>query len=273
MSIPCATVETSDPAMVDPHLISVITPTHRPDAPYLRDAYESLVAQDGVDWEWLVQFDGDDWTAPQWLLEDARVRLESNGKHLGIAMTRNRALMRSHGDLIQTLDADDALLPEALSVLAAAVRSGNVAYAVGTVVLLIDGKPSAATDPFGRPKLPALPFGEIPTGVLSQYWLRHDRMPFAMNGAMWRRDVVLAYGGWSAIQTSEDVALMLPVSEDYAGVYLDHTTFVYRQHDESTMHDPNYFTVARPRDNGFVAEQLKAIAKLRRERSGGVREG
>jgi hypothetical protein len=98
-------------------------------------------------------------------------------------------------------------------------------------------------------------------------------MPFAMNGAMWQRDVVLAYGGWSAIQTSEDIALMLPVSEDHAGVYLDHPTFIYRQHAESTMHDPDYFTVTRPRDNGFVAQQLKAIAKLKLERFRGQSTG
>src|ERR1039458_5787847 len=113
-------------------LISVITPTHKPEAPYLEEAYEGLCAQD-VNWEWVLQFDGERWDMPSYLLGDDRVRLECNGKHLGVAMTRNRACVRARGELVQVLDSDDVLLPGATRVLMEAVLRTGVAYAAGRV--------------------------------------------------------------------------------------------------------------------------------------------
>src|ERR1035437_1599671 len=52
--------------------VSVLTPvyTAHTEERFLREAYNALREQEGVDWEWVVQVDGDALRLPEWLLED-----------------------------------------------------------------------------------------------------------------------------------------------------------------------------------------------------------
>ncbi len=243
-------------------LISVITPTHDPAAPYLEEAYEGLLGQESAAWEWILQFDGESWELPSYLVGDPRITLECNGKHLGIAMTRNRALTRSRGQFIQTLDADDIFLPDALAATAEVLQRGGYAYALGWHAdLFEDGRREKATL--------YLPLGEIPPGRVIEYWYQfsappyYGKMPFTMPCVMWRREILFAYGGWTAIEVGEDTDLLLAVAEDHTGFYLDRETMLYRRHGASTMHGGEYWDVQRPRDHAFMAQRPRAIRKLK----------
>src|ERR1035438_1682070 len=189
------------PATVIPGLVSVITATHDPLAPFLRETYESLLIQEGVEWEWLGQFDGESWEPPTWLQHNSRVKVECNGDRLGVAITRNRALTRSCGKFIQTLDADDVLLPNALRAASDILKQGDHAYALGYHLDLMPGGQTQG------PKI-HLPLGEIPPGAIADYWYDFcdppywGKMPFGPAYVMWRRDVLFAYGGWSALEVA-----------------------------------------------------------------------
>lgn len=95
-------------------LISVIIPTYNRGW-IVKDAVESVLRQDFVDFELLVIDDGStDNTADvlQAITGDFRVIRQENR---GVSSARNRGIRESGGDLIAFLDSDDAWLPQKLS--------------------------------------------------------------------------------------------------------------------------------------------------------------
>jgi hypothetical protein len=76
--------------------VSVLTAARTPEPAFLLDAYASLRVQSGVGWEWLIQLDGEmGHELPPEIVADHRVQVAANGRHLGTAATRNRALLRA----------------------------------------------------------------------------------------------------------------------------------------------------------------------------------
>ncbi len=98
-------------------LVSVITPAYNY-ARFLRDAFDSLIAQTLPRWEWIVVDDGstDDTQAvlSELAARDPRVRVVRQ-ENSGQGAARNRGFEESRGRFVQFLDADDRLLPEKLA--------------------------------------------------------------------------------------------------------------------------------------------------------------
>src|SRR4051794_35758529 len=143
--------------------VSVITATHAPGATFLTDTGDSVAAQslpDGWDLEWLVQEDG---ASPQ-LEEDVTdrwpmaVRYSANGRQFGPGATRNSALARAHGDLVQVLDHDDVLLPGALALQIGKFEQYPIHWAVAAADDLLD---DGSRKSWGS----AIPFGLVEPGV------------------------------------------------------------------------------------------------------------
>lgn len=91
--------------------ISIITPVHPSVPDYLKDAYESLVAQElpsGWQWEWIVQQDGQDGAIASLVPEDPRISY-GTGRAGGPGVARTLALARATGQYVKVLDADDQL--------------------------------------------------------------------------------------------------------------------------------------------------------------------
>jgi glycosyltransferase involved in cell wall biosynthesis len=240
--------------------ISIITATHRPDAPYLHETYNSILRQTETNWEWLIQYDGATWEPPAWLrralTDDPRVQLHLNGQYLGIAMTRNRALSRAQGRYIQVLDADDQLTPHALEKLKNELAADpELSYAIGCIVKYRSADES-------QPQTLHLPFGKLEPGTIGDFWLENGKMPLHASSGMWDRRTLIAHGGWTAIHVSEDTAVALAISEQHAGIFIEHPTFIYRVHENSTVHHPDYWTVHRSTAHVFVREQILAIRAM-----------
>ncbi|WP_431042797.1 glycosyltransferase [Streptomyces sp. P1-3] len=212
--------------------VDVVTAVHAPYAAFLPTAWESLCAQSHSDWGWLVQVDGPydevlDALSACGAARDARVRVEVNRTSEGPAVTRNVALGRGTAPLVQNVDADDLLEPDALAILADALAAHPAAgFALGHARDLL---------PTGELRDHALP---VPAGVLARGALLADwatepgayRLPVHPAGVMWRRSLLLRIGGWSALRGMEDTGTLMAASAMAPGVLLDAPTLRYRKH-------------------------------------------
>ncbi|MGH3468713.1 MAG: glycosyltransferase, partial [Thermocrispum sp.] len=150
--------------------VDVVTAVHEAYAEFVVHAWRSLRAQSHPDWAWLVQIDG----PPRRVLDaldrcgaagDQRVRVHAHGTREGPAVTRNVALGRATAPLVQNLDADDELEPDALETLVAALRRHDTAgFAVGRARDLLPGG-----ELVDHP-LP-VPAGLLPPGTVAQAWV------------------------------------------------------------------------------------------------------
>lgn len=216
-------------------VISVLTPAHPGRADFVREAGESLAAQELPDsWslEWIVQEDA----VEAELVLDAFpfARHELNGERLGIAITRNLALTRANGELAHVLDSDDQLLPGALAVAINAFATHPDIHWVATQAhdLLPDGSHRAFD--------PLIPPGYLKAGAVNDYVLAHvdergmGRWPFHHGCMTMRTDTVRALGGWAAIPRSEDGLLLAALCELTPGYFTPEVTWLVRQHDTRT---------------------------------------
>ena len=177
-----------------------------------------------VSWEWLIQHDGDGSApVPEAVAVDPRVAVESNGRALGIAATRNRALGRARGRLLLNADADDVPEAAAFTALASAFSDHTVGLAFGDWVEHWPDREPWSPQPRFEP-------GRLAPGRLSAIWAQERWVPMHLAGAMWRTDAVLAAGGWTATVGGSDIGLLIGVDASWASVYVPELTFTYHHH-------------------------------------------
>ena len=207
--------------------VAVVTAVMPTGADHLHEAYESLLDQTPVQWRWLIQVDGDDTACvPLRILSDCRVSAAANGRHCGAGITRNNALSRCEQTLVQTLDADDRLLPGALAVLAGALQDHpSAAFAFGRAQISIEDGTHFDSGDY-EPYAPGL----IPAGVIPDDWRRRGGPPLHPAGPMWRADILRAYGGWAALAIGEDTSVMVAATVHHPCVNVDCDTLWYRWH-------------------------------------------
>jgi glycosyltransferase involved in cell wall biosynthesis len=239
--------------------VSVLTPVARPDGGYLAELHAALVAQESVDWEWLIQLDGRRSLlrhVPQAIRADDRVSLEANGRWFGQSTTRNLALLRARHPFLQTVDADDVLLPGALAAGAAALeREPDLGLVFGrTLDLDVHGRRTPGKNLY--------PPGRLAPGVLIRDWERRDgSCSIVVASAMWRRLCVDAEGGWPASVAAPDVLLLLAVNSRFPARCLDRDTYVYRAHPAQMHRRPLRFAM-RPKYRELARRMVRARQEL-----------
>lgn len=238
--------------------VSVLTPMRRPVGRFLTDVHASLDAQGEVDWEWVIQVDGGPSLLrrlPHTIRSDPRVSVEANGRWFGQSITRNLALIRVRHPLLQTVDADDVLLPGALAAGAAALRAEpELALAFGrTWELLSDGSHAPAKNPY--------PPGRVEPGVLARDWERRGgSCSIVVASAMWRTACIRAHGGWPASVAGMDVLLLLAVSASHPARCLDVDAYLYRSHPDQ-QHRSALRYAMRPRYQEMARQMIAARAQ------------
>ena len=118
---------TRDPEAVAPDLealasrpfISVVMPTYEIDPRHLREAIWSVATQEYPDWELVIVDDGSTNRSTRreltrWDARDERIVIGMLDRNSGISVATNEGIERSHGDLVDFLDHDDALTGVAL---------------------------------------------------------------------------------------------------------------------------------------------------------------
>jgi glycosyltransferase involved in cell wall biosynthesis len=208
-------------------LISVITAAHSSTAEYIGEATESLRAQnlpDGWALEWIVQEDGDAPSLGDRFQHWDVVRYAANGRQLGIAATRNLALSRASGVLIQNLDADDMLLPDAFATLVPPFEANSIQWAVGQADDLM---PDGTRKSFKTP----LRFGVFAAGELNRLAEEDGgNWPIHCAALLMRTTALRALGGWAGLPHDEDIAMFAALAELGDGYHHDALTWLYRQH-------------------------------------------
>jgi len=127
-------------------VVSVIITNHNY-APYLRDAIDSVLAQDYKQTEIIVVDDGSTDASREILAEyQDRVHLilKENG---GQATSVNAGYRECHGDLVMTLDADDLLEPNAISSVVRAFTPGVAEVHFPLKLINQDGSFRPGTNP------------------------------------------------------------------------------------------------------------------------------
>jgi glycosyltransferase involved in cell wall biosynthesis len=206
--------------------ISILTPAYRTNPDHWAATVAGVRSQQlppDTQLEWVIQEDGPA-TLDLSILDGLPVRYEANGRHLGVATTRNIALIRANGELLQNLDHDDVLLPYHIETLARHFSNPDVHWAVGQAD---DLNQDGSTTQWSS----VLPYGVLPAGMVNRDAAdRAGNWQIHAAGMMYRTELVRALGGWIAGHGDDDLLLMAAVTELAAGVNDPRTTWLYRQH-------------------------------------------
>ncbi len=208
-------------------VLSVVTAGYKPTAEFLPEAIESVAVQElppGWVLEWIFQEDGDKPGLAGFFESVEYAQHESNGAQLGVATTRNLALARATGDLVQVLDQDDILLPGALGTLIPLFEREPIHWAIGQADDLMPSGQRVAWES-------AMPYGVLEPGAVNRWASEHGgNWPIHCANLMMRTSSVRALGGWGAGPTDDDLILFAALSELTPGYNVDAVTWLYRQH-------------------------------------------
>jgi glycosyltransferase involved in cell wall biosynthesis len=211
--------------------ISIITAAYAPLADYFSETIDSVRAQrlpDGWELEWLIQEDGEVPGLEARVAGIPGIKYAPNKAHTGIAATRNLALTRASGDVVQVLDHDDVLLPGAFEKLLPYFDDTSVNWVVGQA-------DDYLSDGTRRTYESALPFGHVAAGVVNTWAMEHDgNWPIHCAGLLMRTQLVRALGGWGGTPVDDDIIMFSALSECADGYNSPETTWLYRIHDRQT---------------------------------------
>jgi glycosyltransferase involved in cell wall biosynthesis len=210
-------------------LISIITPVYQPVLAHLSETVRCVAEQKlPSNWsvEWIVQEDASDRTVDEAVLSYDSVRYQANGSHLGPAATRNIALARARGELVQVLDQDDYLLPDALNTLIPHFNNPSIHWATGQ-------QDDLHEDGTRTTRASRLPFGPLAPGLVNSAAInRGGNWAVHCAGLMLRTEIIRALGGWVASWGwgDDDIVMFAGLSEITHGYNDPTVTWLYRQH-------------------------------------------
>ncbi|HET7443397.1 MAG TPA: glycosyltransferase [Solirubrobacterales bacterium] len=184
-------------------LISLVLPTYKTELRYLREAVESVRAQQYPEWELVIVDDGSG--EPKLAREiealaaaDQRIKCELLAENGGISAATNAGLRLCTGEFVGFLDHDDKLTPNALLAVAQALAADpelDVVYSDSDKITIANVR----ADPFLKPDW-------SPVYALGAMYIGHLLVV--------RLAVAEAAGGFdSAYDTIQDFEFMLRVSE------------------------------------------------------------
>jgi glycosyltransferase involved in cell wall biosynthesis len=173
--------------------VSVVTPFHN-SALYLRECIESVLAQTGVDFEYILvdnkSTDDSLEIARRFAVQDSRIKLFENSEFLSQVANYNGALERisASSKFVKIIQADDALLPDCLRLMVEAAEQDSSIGLVSSFYLKGD-QPAGSGISFGTRRLPgravlrtmlltkAFPLGS-PSSVMYRADIVRRRKPF-----------------------------------------------------------------------------------------------
>lgn len=229
--------------------VSIISALSKSTLPFVDEAYESiklLTVPEGFTLKWYIQHDGDSEQIQKTWFDDERVSYEYNGRHLGAAGTRNQALLRTDSEFVISLDSDDLFKENALVDLLKGFETEGVAWAAGAWHEL---HPDGTVQPWRSPLFE----GVREVGWVYEEIMRLDKTPFSMNPILYKRQALVAAGGWPAFPEWEDTILLTVVSGRHKGWATDKLVGLYRRH-ENSYSKSEIFQKSKPTMYRYIKE-------------------
>jgi glycosyltransferase involved in cell wall biosynthesis len=208
-------------------LVSVVVPTYQR-AHTLRASIESLLAQQGTDYEVVVVDDGstDDSQAVLGRLRDRRLRV-LRVQHGGVAAARNAGIAASATPFVAFHDSDDTALPGRLAVPAEFLASHpDIDLVIQNGRMLAPEGAAGREEPWIRPEV-AVTLAARPIGVAEVFRWNLGQL----QGMTFRRRALEAVGPLDgSFRILDDLDLVLRVTTSHHAVFLDVPAFAYRRH-------------------------------------------
>ena len=213
-------------------LISVIVPVYKVEK-YLPACLDSLLAQTYRNFELIVVNDGSPdgcWQIMQrYAAQDARVRIfrKENG---GVSSARNFGLDVARGEYIGFVDPDDAILPQYLARLYAALAEQDAPMAVCGFRGVGDVQMAQALSAF----VPEQPVSTITTANYA-----YGEMGIQCWCALYHREVLQQVRFDTALSIGEDTVFFLQAFlQSGRFAYLSEPLYLYRQREDSAYKQP-----------------------------------
>lgn len=237
--------------MISP-LVTIVALCHN-HAPYLREALDSIVAQDYAPLEvWLVDngsHDGSLAILQEYARQHPDWHLLPLPENVGNCRAFNQAFFRSQGELVADFATDDVLLPQRISQQVALFQRLPPDYGLvysNCELLTEAGQPLGLHHrPDGHGGLVPRPAsGWVFAEVLGRFFISTPTM-------LMRRATLLALGGYDETLSYEDFDFWVRASRDWRFQYQDAVTTRKRQHPRSMSaqvtraHDPYLASTAR----------------------------
>ena len=155
-------------------------------ARYVGDAVRSVLAQTFADFELLVIDDGSADASAEVVqsFSDPRIRFVRNERNLGLTPTLNHGLSLARGGIVARQDADDVSEPDRLARQVAHLDAHPDTALVGTWYRKIDADGRISAD------------RRLPVRDAELRWAMLSYCPFVHSAATFRRDAVMALGGY-----------------------------------------------------------------------------
>jgi len=232
--------------------ISVIIPTYNCDR-YLSQAIESVLSQSYFPGEVIVIDDGSTDQTTE-VLRCYKTQIRSVRQvNQGVAIARNRGIDLAQGDWVAFLDADDFLLPHALTTRWAIAESCLKSQPHLGIVHSGWQRVNAQ----GELLMAVEPWKQVPHLNLES-WLRWK--PVLPSAMLFRRDWLVRSGGFDPqFPPAEDTELVLRLARlGCEAAWLKQITVAYRQHEASAMHKglPQARSLAAVIDHFFAQPHL-----------------
>lgn len=208
--------------------VSVLMPVYN-GSDYLQESIDSILSQTYTDFEFVIIDDAstdDTWAILQHNAgRDPRIRLLQNPQNLGLIMTLNKGIEAATGQYIARQDADDISLPQRLAREVQVMDGQPDCVMVSSNIQVIQNDNPAIIEVLNRACSPER---------VTWYLLFYNHVG-GHSQVMYRRDAVMALGGYSQAQPHiEDYELWCRLSRtDAKIVILPETLLTYRRHGQS----------------------------------------
>ncbi|HEX8251902.1 MAG TPA: glycosyltransferase [Thermoanaerobaculia bacterium] len=213
---------------------------------YLREAIESILAQTFADYEFLIVDDGSTDDTPSILrgYRDARIRVLTNERNVGLTASLNRGLGEARGEWIARQDADDRSHPQRLQRQLAFVAAHPEVTVAGTQARVIDAR--------GR----AVGMSRKPRTSIGIAWCSVFHNPLLHSSVIFRRNAILEAGGYDeAYPFNQDFELWSRLMERHPLANIDDVLIDHRVHGAS---------IAGRRDPAVLASRIENVARNQR---------
>lgn len=207
--------------------VSVIIPVWNGER-HLKQAIESILGQDFVDFELIVIDDGSTDRSAEIVsafADEPRVMLHKQA-NAGVVAARNAGLRLAKAEFVAFLDADDIALPGRLARQVAFLRANPEVAVIGTDITYF-------SDPKGVMHTQKFPFGAARVAVALE-----TGNPLAQPSVMLRKKMAIDAGGYREAfrYGAEDYDLWLRLSEKHPLDNLPEVLTLYRIHPDSLTH-------------------------------------